>query len=244
MTKRHDYSSTPRPRGVRALACFGTAIAMVGCFAEGAPRNAPAMGQPQPGPDPATDCDILPCGETSDGAQPPPPMDGGPPPPVSTTGDSRGDSTSDAVGSSGGAAEPGGDSSDSSGSSSGDDSTSDSGNEESSCINRCEDYDPQATCQCDESCLDNDDCCEDYASACSGGSCEAQCGETFSSPQSCQCDDECVTNGNCCDDYEAACLSCAGQCGMFDENSPCQCDVSCADEGDCCPDIETACPAA
>ena len=62
-------------------------------------------------------------------------------------------------------------------------------------------------CFCDVECLQNGDCCDDFAVACGGSDdaaqCAGRCGEP--APAGCFCDVDCVENGDCCPDYANAC---------------------------------------
>jgi len=113
-----------------------------------------------------------------------------------------------------------------------------------------------ASCQCDDACVVNGDCCggaDSYQTACKPAStpperssCAGSCGKYFGGSASCQCDEACVDKGDCCggsQSYQSACpatkkattkSSCTGSCGIYDDSSTCQCDDSCVVNGDCC----------
>ncbi|MCO4763126.1 MAG: hypothetical protein KC502_16535 [Myxococcales bacterium] len=87
-----------------------------------------------------------------------------------------------------------------------------------SCANRCGDYNKELTCQCDDKCAENGDCCTDLANVCStpknkpaspttsAGSCADRCDE-YSKDATCQCDNKCAENGDCCTDLSAMCTA-------------------------------------
>ncbi|XP_023579330.1 poly(U)-specific endoribonuclease isoform X2 [Octodon degus] len=100
-----------------------------------------------------------------------------------------------------------------------------------SCTSRCnEEFDRDATCQCDHQCPEHGDCCEDYAELCTEeepvelvsipglddepavhslygapGSCRGRCREAFDAHHACHCDDRCRELGNCCRDFDSLC---------------------------------------
>jgi hypothetical protein len=88
----------------------------------------------------------------------------------------------------------------------------------SSCQGSCESSQAVAgsnpACYCDSLCLQNDDCCADYGSACggpsgpSGPSCAGQCGSpnaAAGSDPACYCDWSCASLGDCCPDAWSVC---------------------------------------
>jgi len=103
-------------------------------------------------------------------------------------------------------------------------------------------------CWCDRECLQNGDCCPDYALYCGqsqgGGeqSCVGRCG---GQAVGCFCDGTCLANNDCCLDY-SICLvgdqgggSCVGKCGK--RAGACWCDAGCEQSGDCCPNYHSRC---
>ena len=79
-----------------------------------------------------------------------------------------------------------------------------------SCENRCgQELDG---CFCDVQCLQNWDCCADFAPQCGGSDdsaqCAGRCGEP--APAGCFCDPACVESQDCCPDYVDACVDLDG----------------------------------
>lgn len=91
-----------------------------------------------------------------------------------------------------------------------------------SCIDRCGNYDINATCQCDDLCESSDDCCSDFEMVCNapipgsdvpvpepkpptGPSCAGHCNPGGSPDGVCFCDSDCVQYGDCCDDQASVC---------------------------------------
>ena len=63
--------------------------------------------------------------------------------------------------------------------------------------------DPNASCQCNDKCVDFGDCCNDYSSLC--GSCYGRCDAGYDTSFPCQCNDKCEQYDNCCKDKDAIC---------------------------------------
>lgn len=86
-----------------------------------------------------------------------------------------------------------------------------------SCQDRCDTYNKEATCQCDDKCVENNDCCTDAASLCKISS-------ATSTPKP-----------------TPAANSCVERCGEYSKEATCQCDAKCAENNDCCTDLPTVC---
>ncbi|KAM6989174.1 proteoglycan 4a [Tautogolabrus adspersus] len=76
-----------------------------------------------------------------------------------------------------------------------------------SCVGRCgESFTRGQQCTCDFSCLQHNECCQDFEATCSTGqSCMGRCGETFRRGQLCECDPQCIHYNTCCHDYQRYC---------------------------------------
>ncbi len=76
----------------------------------------------------------------------------------------------------------------------------------SSCQNKCGQFDPKASCQCNTTCAQAGNCCKDYKTYCgtTTATCQGKCGQ-FSPGAACQCNAECKVFGNCCPDWEKLC---------------------------------------
>ncbi len=92
-----------------------------------------------------------------------------------------------------------------------------------SCIGRCGIYKFGANCQCHEFCVDDQSCCTDYTTLCSGGGGDADAGTVED------------TDGG------GGGGSCVGKCGQYDGDAACQCDNNCESFGDCCADKPQVC---
>lgn len=88
--------------------------------------------------------------------------------------------------------------------------------DEGSCAGFCGAEESSGDCYCDSACVENGDCCSDYADLCpaepepedetpTGPTCDGACGGA-SADGACYCDDQCVENNDCCDDYGDVCL--------------------------------------
>ena len=154
-----------------------------------------------------------------------------------------------------------------------------------SCEASCGSQSITGNCFCDAACVENNNCCDDFAEFCpdliaseEGGetsgegaesvedpaSCEASCGGQ-SITGNCFCDDACVENNNCCDDFAEFCPdligseeggetseeegggdpapeSCEDSCGEQSNTGFCFCDDLCEGFGDCCDDFAEFCP--
>ena len=90
------------------------------------------------------------------------------------------------------------------------------GNPPGSCQGKCGVYDQQATCQCDNQCLQNNDCCGDFQTLCAGGGTPAVCGngtcEASETAASCpkDCGPKACTTKNDCGATEVCCAQAAG----------------------------------
>ncbi|XP_028283335.1 proteoglycan 4a [Parambassis ranga] len=76
-----------------------------------------------------------------------------------------------------------------------------------SCVGRCgEVFTRGQQCTCDFSCLQHNECCQDFEATCTiAQSCQGRCGQTFRRGQLCECDPMCVTYNTCCHDYQRHC---------------------------------------
>ena len=75
---------------------------------------------------------------------------------------------------------------------------------QNSCVGRCEKgVDPEASCQCNPSCGEFNDCCEDYIEVCM--TCKDRCGPGHDNGRECQCNTSCSQYDDCCPDYEELC---------------------------------------
>ncbi|XP_061594750.1 proteoglycan 4b isoform X2 [Cololabis saira] len=83
------------------------------------------------------------------------------------------------------------------------------GSTESSCNGRCgAEYYRGYMCQCDYTCLEYGECCDDYESKCTTtDSCRGRCGESFKRGRLCTCDPDCAKYKQCCSDYKAHCAA-------------------------------------
>jgi hypothetical protein len=127
-----------------------------------------------------------------------------------------------------------------------------------SCQARCASTSAQGGCYCDPACAVHQDCCGDYASACTTPdgappppvSCTGRCGAA-APPAGCACDPGCKSSGTCCADFASACPppdagsphvgSCVAQCGVKGPSGQCHCDPSCVTYADCCADYAAVC---
>jgi len=81
--------------------------------------------------------------------------------------------------------------------------------------------DANKQCTCDAECMENGDCCADFAGTCAvQTTCSRSfnCGYAFlvSADYGCACDHSCIAAGDCCADYNDVCevqATCAGTCG-------------------------------
>ena len=123
-----------------------------------------------------------------------------------------------------------------------------------SCAGRCGEYDGFQSCQCDDQCFGNDDCCADVCGQCGElfpwecGDCTPDCAGKACGDDSCggSCGvcgwDESCQGGQCvADPVETS--SCADACGGYETGASCQCDTNCFSYGDCCADICDHCAA-
>ena len=75
-----------------------------------------------------------------------------------------------------------------------------------SCEGRCGEFDPAASCQCDEACTQFGDCCDDIEEVCSAppppdpNSCVESNACGGQAPGGCFCDEACTQFGDCCAD--------------------------------------------
>ncbi|CAJ1071396.1 proteoglycan 4a [Xyrichtys novacula] len=78
-----------------------------------------------------------------------------------------------------------------------------------SCVGRCgETFTRGQQCACDFSCLQHNECCQDFQAVCTTGhSCKGRCGEIFRRGQLCECDPLCIQYNTCCQDYQHNCGS-------------------------------------
>jgi len=79
---------------------------------------------------------------------------------------------------------------------------------EDSCDGRCGDgFDASQPCQCNEACLNHNDCCPDFPELCQSDltSCKGRCGAHYDPSLPCECNDKCSEYGNCCPDYDNEC---------------------------------------
>ncbi|XP_041804826.1 proteoglycan 4a [Chelmon rostratus] len=76
-----------------------------------------------------------------------------------------------------------------------------------SCVGRCgESFSRGKQCTCDFSCLQHNECCQDFQAVCTTAqSCQGRCTETFRRGRLCECDPECVHFNTCCHDYQLHC---------------------------------------
>ena len=63
--------------------------------------------------------------------------------------------------------------------------------------------DPNSSCQCNDACVEHNDCCDDYAFLC--GSCYDKCDSGYDPSFRCQCNDKCEKYNNCCKDKNDIC---------------------------------------
>lgn len=63
--------------------------------------------------------------------------------------------------------------------------------------------DPNSSCQCNDACVEYNDCCDDYAFLC--GSCYDRCDAGYDQTFPCQCNDNCEEYNNCCKDKNDIC---------------------------------------
>uniref|UniRef100_A0A672I3E1 Proteoglycan 4a n=1 Tax=Salarias fasciatus TaxID=181472 RepID=A0A672I3E1_SALFA len=77
----------------------------------------------------------------------------------------------------------------------------------SSCSGRCgEIFTRGKQCKCDFSCLQHNECCQDFEAVCTTArSCQGRCGEAFKRGQLCECDPMCAVYNTCCQDYQQQC---------------------------------------
>ncbi|CAK6971309.1 proteoglycan 4b isoform X2 [Scomber scombrus] len=78
---------------------------------------------------------------------------------------------------------------------------------QTSCKGRCGgEYYRGYDCQCDYTCLNYGECCDDYESKCTTvNSCQGRCGESFKRGRKCTCDPDCIKYNQCCPDFKAHC---------------------------------------
>uniref|UniRef100_UPI0037E84E85 proteoglycan 4a n=1 Tax=Semicossyphus pulcher TaxID=241346 RepID=UPI0037E84E85 len=78
-----------------------------------------------------------------------------------------------------------------------------------SCVGRCgESFTRGQQCTCDFSCLQHNECCQDFHATCTTGpSCKGRCGEAFRRGQLCECDPQCSLYNTCCHDYQQSCAA-------------------------------------
>ncbi|XP_070830246.1 proteoglycan 4a [Chaetodon trifascialis] len=76
-----------------------------------------------------------------------------------------------------------------------------------SCVGRCgESFTRGQQCTCDFSCLQHNECCQDFQAVCTTAqSCQGRCTETFRRGRLCECDPQCVNFNTCCRDYQQHC---------------------------------------
>ncbi|XP_063318451.1 proteoglycan 4a [Pelmatolapia mariae] len=76
-----------------------------------------------------------------------------------------------------------------------------------SCVGRCgEVFNRGWQCKCDFSCLQHNECCQDFEATCTiAQSCQGRCGEVFRRGKLCECDPLCVLYNTCCHDYKLNC---------------------------------------
>uniref|UniRef100_A0A3Q4GHQ8 Proteoglycan 4a n=1 Tax=Neolamprologus brichardi TaxID=32507 RepID=A0A3Q4GHQ8_NEOBR len=76
-----------------------------------------------------------------------------------------------------------------------------------SCVGRCgEVFNRGRQCKCDFSCLQHNECCQDFEATCTvAQSCQGRCGEVFRRGKLCECDPLCVLYNTCCHDYKLNC---------------------------------------
>uniref|UniRef100_A0A3Q4G2U8 Proteoglycan 4a n=1 Tax=Neolamprologus brichardi TaxID=32507 RepID=A0A3Q4G2U8_NEOBR len=80
-----------------------------------------------------------------------------------------------------------------------------------SCVGRCgEVFNRGRQCKCDFSCLQHNECCQDFEATCTvAQSCQGRCGEVFRRGKLCECDPLCVLYNTCCHDYKLNCNLCS-----------------------------------
>ena len=114
------------------------------------------------------------------------------------------------------------------------------------CFESCDaDFDPEALCQCDASCLDFGDCCSDYEELCESGCTPGEVTDAGDACNTCVCEDD--GTWSC---TEFACGSDAADCepgstGIADDGcNTCVCDddgtwscteTACSDQDACLP---------
>eukprot|EP00930_Biecheleria_cincta_P003957 TRINITY_DN104865_c0_g1_i1.p1 TRINITY_DN104865_c0_g1~~TRINITY_DN104865_c0_g1_i1.p1 ORF type:complete len:542 (-),score=75.18 TRINITY_DN104865_c0_g1_i1:109-1734(-) len=122
------------------------------------------------------------------------------------------------------------------------------------------DYNPKHSCQCNPSCMKHGNCCSDFSSRCSTGSCHKYGCFTYSAEHSCQCNVECEKHDNCCPDYSKRCAktvrqsnipsfkynSSFGSCAEYgclqsNQRHMCRCDPGCSEQKNCCADFVATC---
>jgi hypothetical protein len=108
-----------------------------------------------------------------------------------------------------------------------------------SCFDRgCTSYDPTATCQCDSTCEDYGDCCDDYMTLCVSGDVDGgiPSGDGGLEIAGDDAGSDNADGGNVDEEL------CADR-GCFDYayGASCQCDSLCVFQGDCCADYEAFC---
>ncbi|XP_044074397.1 proteoglycan 4a [Siniperca chuatsi] len=76
-----------------------------------------------------------------------------------------------------------------------------------SCVGRCgERFTRGQQCTCDLSCLQHNECCQDFHAICTTApSCQGRCGEAFRRGRLCECDPQCIQYNTCCHDYQLHC---------------------------------------
>lgn len=116
-----------------------------------------------------------------------------------------------------------------------------------SCLDRCNVYHIECTCQCDGDCSVVGDCCHDISDVCGIVAVAPIVPSTqvpiapgsSSSPVSPIAPFSLAPVSQLCDSG----ISCEGRCATFHATCGCQCDSTCSESGDCCDDFATQCSA-
>ena len=115
-----------------------------------------------------------------------------------------------------------------------------------SCVDRCNIYHVECSCQCDGDCNVVGDCCPDTSDVCGIVAVVpvAPYTQVPVAPDSSSSPVSPISTAASSIPVSQLCASgasCAGRCATFDSTCGCQCDSTCADTGDCCEDFAFQC---
>jgi hypothetical protein len=126
------------------------------------------------------------------------------------------------------------------------------------CQESARDSDGNPLCFCDQWCVDEGTCCQNYNENCYEGLCSKKAVGDFCNAEyvpgkfdGCQCDRDCLAIGDCCRDFTTVCggeplCGNSGNCNKMMGSSTgnwCMCDHQCLapENNDCCSDYEAKC---